>query len=456
MKKYLKSICIMLSSLLLLTACGQQGSGEMTGPVSEASPGESSGAYESTSEAPATSGSSEETEAGIVVADLSGESTFFSGRVENFSKENPAYGIQYLAAYEGEESARILMEVVNGKGPDILYLFRGDVESLQANGALGEIGLLISDETQNALLPGAVRMGTYEDKLFAIPLSVSVRSLLTSRAYWQEDSWTVEDIMSVLEEHPEIEGLFLDIAGGDEYFYNMLFLIGEDIKNTPFLKDGSSGFDCQEFRDMLLLIKNMTKRAINNSSPGDRILPLREGNYLGIEYLINNMSGYCEMYEEMGDNANLVGYPSDMGNGSHYLWANGMLVVNQNAMTKKGVKELVNELLSLESQKYIMYQISVRTDIPEAQLVYNEAIGGYIWSSPNQSSFRVPTKADGTSYLEEYVEFLKSALPSSLESDEIFDIVMEEANGYFSSDKNLDQVVDIIQNRVQLYLDERK
>lgn len=278
MKKYLKSICIMLSSLLLMTACGQQDSGETTAPVSDVSPGESSGADESTSEDPATYDSSEETkagqpesgisEAGIVVADLTGESTFFPGRVENFSKENPEYGIEYLAAYKGEEPARILMEVVNGKGPDILYLWREDMKSLQANGALGEIGQLISDETQNALLPGAIQMGTFEDKLFGVPLSVQVRSLLTSRAYWQEDSWTVEDIMSVLEEHPEIEGLFLDIAGLDEYFYNMNFMIGKDIKNSPFLKDGKSGFECQEFRDMLFLIKRMTKKAVNNSSPG--------------------------------------------------------------------------------------------------------------------------------------------------------------------------------------------
>lgn len=464
--KFQKVICIILSSCLLLTACGhQQDSDGMTTSESKLSTGESSEANASISETSAPSASVVQTEAeqsesdisdaGIIVANLYGESSFLSGRVVNFGRENPTYGIQYLAAYEGAEADRILMEVTNGKGPDILYLSRQDLESLQANGALGEIGQLISVENRNALLPGAIQMGTYEDKLIGIPLSVYVRSLLTSKAYWQGDSWTVEDILSVLKEHHEIEGLFVDIGGADEYFYNMYFMIGVDIRNSLFLKDGNSGFDCQEFRDMLATIKDMTQKAVNNSSAGDRMLPLTEGNYLGIECFFRNMGSYCEIYEKMGDNANLVGYPFGTGS-SHYLMDNGMLVINQNAMTKEGVRELVNELLGLESQKFLNYAISVRMDIPESQLVYDKAGKNYVWTSPSNNGFQVPAKDDGSSYMEEYAELLKSAVPAAFDSDEIFSMVMEEANSYFISDKDVDKVIDIIQRRVQLYLDERK
>lgn len=245
MIKFRKGICIIMSLLVLLTACGhQQDSERMTiSSVIEFTTGNPSEASASTSETLVTSDATVQMETGqresgggIVVANIYGESSFFSGRVINFGKENPAYGIEYLAAYEGAEPDRILMEVANGKGPDILYLSRRDLEPLQANGALGEIGQFISDENRNALLPGAIQMGTYEDKLYAIPLSVYVRSLLTSRDYWQEESWTVEDILSVLEERHGIKGLFVDISGADEYYYNMYFMIGIDIKHSPFIK----------------------------------------------------------------------------------------------------------------------------------------------------------------------------------------------------------------------------
>ena len=133
-----------------------------------------------------------------------------------------------------------------------------------------------------------------------------------------------------------------------------------------------------------------------------------------------------------------------------------MLVVNQNAMAKEGIKELVNDLLSIESQRFVGYSISVREDIPESALVYDEKSKLYIWTSPDNKGFTMPAKADGSSCLEEYVELLKSAQPMGLDSSELFEIVIEEANGYFYSDKDVDEVIDIIQRRVQLYLDEGK
>lgn len=390
----------------------------------------------------------------IIIADLRGDS-FLSERVASFARENPSYGMQYQAADQEEESDRILLETANGEGPDILFLTRQDMESLQANGVLGDLGQLISQDTMEALLPGVIQMGTYEEKMVAIPLSVAVRTILTSRDYWQEDTWTAEDILSVLEEHSELRGLFVDMTGQDDFYYNMYYMIGIDIGNSSFIRDGNSGFESKEFRDMLTLIKEMTQKADNNSTPMNRLAPLTEGEYLGVGYYVYSMKPFCDVYEKMGDSANMVGYPSDTGN-HHYLSDYGVLVVNQNAMEKAGIEELVNYLLSLESQQRLAYQISVRLDIPESQLAYNSAGKMYYWQSPNSTGYPLPAKEDGSSYLEEYLELLKSAVPTAVDSDNIFNMVMEEADSYFQADKDIDTVVDIIQRRVQLYLDEQK
>lgn len=394
-------------------------------------------------------------EGGIEVANLYGESSFFSERVLSFGRENPSFGIQYRTAYQEAEADRVLLEVANGGGPDLLYLPRQNVKALQANGALGELGQLLSRDTLDVLLPGAVQAGTYEDGLYAVPLSVYVRTLLTSRAYWQEDAWTTRDILSLLAEHDEIEGLFVDISGQDEYAYNLYFLMGMDISNSPFLKDGRSGFDCPEFREILKTVKEMTQKAENNSTYYDRTAPLVSGGYLGVECMVWDMKIFSETSEKLGDNANLAGYPSDAG-GSHFLVDNGMLVVNQSAMEKEGVKELVNYLLSLESQQLLSQSISVRADIPGVQVAYNEAGKTYYWKSTNNTGYQLPAKADGSSYLEEYVELLQKAVPMAYDSEEVFNLVMEDADSYFHSDKDLDTVIDAIQKRVQIYLDERQ
>lgn len=494
--KFLKKLCILIGMTLLLAACGETaGQNETAASLSdeaatsavreestevtsapavqdemETSSDPTAREETETASAPAVqdeteavSGSvvQEETvivpapEGEIIVANLRGEDSFFSERVTTFSRENPVYGIEYQAAYQEEEADRLLLETANGNGPDILFLTRQDMESLQTQGILGDLGQLISQDTLEVLLPGVLQMGTYDEELVAVPLSVAVITLVTSRDYWQEDSWTTEDILSIMQDQSEPSGLFLDITGQDTYDYNMYYLIGMDIGNSPFIKDGNCRFDSEEFRELLTLVKEMTQKANNSSSPTNRFTPLIEGEYLGIGYYMYNMKALCDIYDKMGDNANLVGYPSDTGS-CQYLSDYGVLVVNHTAMEKAGVKELVNYLLSLESQQMLSYEISVRLDIPESQVVYNSAGNNYFWQSPNNKGYALSSKEDGSSYLEEYLELLESAVPTAVSSDDIFDIVMEEANGYFQGDKDLDSVVDVIQRRVQLYLDERK
>lgn len=53
-------------------------------------------------------------------------------------------------------------------------------------------------------------------------------------------------------------------------------------------------------------------------------------------------------------------------------------------------------------------------------------------------------------------DFIKSAVPYSVDSDELFQIVLEEADSYFFADKDVEEVTEAVQNRVQLYFDERK
>ena len=63
-------------------------------------------------------------------------------------------------------------------------------------------------------------------------------------------------------------------------------------------------------------------------------------------------------------------------------------------------------------------------------------------------------KPDGTSYVEEYIEFLDSCILMPSSDETIADIVREETEPYFTGDKNLDTVIENIQRRVQLYLNE--
>lgn len=352
--------------------------------------------------------------------------SFLKGRIAAFSRENPLYATTYEdLSGEDEDISRILMEVVNGGGPDVLFVSREDVNNLQSNNALADLNQVLSKEIREALLTGVVEMGTYDNKLVGVPLYVNARTLLSNQVYWQENTWTINDVVAILEEQKDLEGIFLDMFGQDNYFYNMYYILGMDMKNTPFIQGDKANFDCPEFQDLLVQIKNKTNSTAGASSYSMLVEALNAGQYLGIEYLINNMEQFYSIYEKIGDNVCIVGYPTETGCGN-YIQATGMLVVNQNAAEKEEVKALLNYLLSQESQQMLSSGISVRWDIPKAQ------------------------------EMDEYLNFLEHAVPYSIDSDELFNIIMEEAESYFDSDKTVTEVTRIIQSRVQLYLEEHQ
>ncbi|HKM33882.1 MAG TPA: extracellular solute-binding protein [Lachnospiraceae bacterium] len=393
----------------------------------------------------------------ITVANIYYDSPFLKGQTISFDRENPLYEIEYTNACEEEAATKVLMDMVNGQGPDILYLNREDMVNLQKKGALLDLNQILSKETLDVMLPAAIGLGTYGEELIGIPLSVNIRTMLTNRAYWQKDKWTVNDVINILSQHDELQGMFVDISGQDNYGYNLLYLIGMDTEHSSFIEGTEGGFDSSEFKNILKYIKEKSNNKVNpDLSASDEIKELlKEGNYLGMGYSMSCMDDFCRIYEVMGQDVLMVGYPTEEGSGN-YVFDSGMLAVNPNARDKEGVKELLEFLLSLESQQKLDFSISVRLDIPESQVNYDKYLEKYCWELSDGRFRPLPEKSDGSSYLDEYVDFLKSAVPFPNQSDDLFNMVSEEANSYFYSDKSLNEVTKIIQSRVQLYLEENK
>ena len=397
----------------------------------------------------------------ISVVNLCSNDSYVMGRIIDFDKEYP----QYQISYEKEDMNKdaVMIELMSGSGPDILCISRDDLDNLQANGALGDMNSILSQDTLAALLPTAVAMGTYEDKLLGLPTSVYVRTLVTSRQYWQNDTWSVEDVLSILREHEEIGGMFATLFGQDQYDYNLWFLIGMDILNTPFIENGESRFNVPEFKELLSIVKektnNIDRWRYTNTPLYECVgISLYNGDYLAVESTIGSIAEFGRYVCELGEDFLSIGYPSDTGSCGYMQCSEyGMVVVNQASIGKPGVKELVEYLFSLDAQKYVRIgNISIRRDIPEDRITYSDYNETYVWKdSFSESSVMLPRPEDGSFYLDDYLEFLDKTEPLPLHSEEIFNIIMEEADYYFLSGKELDEVVNTIDRRVKLYLSEQ-
>ena len=94
-----------------------------------------------------------------------------------------------------------------------------------------------------------------------------------------------------------------------------------------------------------------------------------------------------------------------------------------------------------------MISDSVVTVDGEPRLIYN------IGNMPTLMELK-NLKPDGTTYLEEFLDFVDICVAGDKWSLGIEQILEEELESYFQGDKSAQKAAELIQNRVQLYLDE--
>lgn len=393
----------------------------------------------------------------IVGTDVAGYhmETIKSGFV-TFSRENVVpLEIQDDSA---KEQSRMFIDMVNGKGPDVLYVYQRDMKTLQEKGALLDIRELLSEEEIERLLPQALELGSVGDGLYGIPLYVDFHTMFVNEEIWSESSWNVEDIHMLVEQNPQIECLFTSDYEDRE---PAEILVGYDLlrEDSPYI-DWENRTSCFEEKGFAELMEKLLEYHENYYSYGftdyligiDRIMQKKTLGYYPIG---DDLFEYCYLMEEFAGKCHAVGIPLKDGSG-HYLSANEMLVINANISEEKkeSIKKLLKYMIGEEMQRKISLRyLSVIEDFLYDNLQYDPDREEYFFAC-GDSTYRYISESRLT-YAEEYKELLKKAKPLPQESM-INQIFNEEAGALSLEDYTMQEIIRRVDNRIQLYLDENE
>lgn len=179
---------------------------------------------------------------------------------------------------------------------------------------------------------------------------------------------------------------------------------------------------------------------------------------------------YDQYKSALGENYHVVGFPTQGDSGTY--WTNYMfLVVNGSALGDAGRREQVaaflEHILSYETQ----YEIRnpVRRDMLENRMKEIEIFRGsgadrwkekatvFMFTDTDTftSWWELSPGPKGDYRIEEYRQIMEKCAGISTDTSAIEDIIREEAGSYFSGDRDAEAVAELVQNRVQLYLNER-
>lgn len=355
---------------------------------------------------------------------------------------------------------RIFAEIVAGKGPEILYVSYEDMEILQDKGLLCDLSEMISEDTLNQMIPGVIELGSVNGQLTGITPEVVFETVFTGNETWKADSWTISQFTDLLMGRDHWDWPVSFNSNRISYYTLFWMMFCNDLSHSPFLdlEQGKCYFDSQEFIDILNLCKTYGQPSSETRSWDERSRMLRDGECLAEIYLMyDGFQSFSSSMLELGDSCHIIGFPGEDGSSSFIENSSqGYLAVNINAENKEEIKDYLNFLLSYEKQ-YEVYGSSVRLDVIRDSIVYDrdgKTLIRRTTAEPDGPIREIPLKPDGTSFLEEYLEFVQNCKPDPGRIPQLSEIIGDELQSCFEGGKSAEDAAAAIQNRIQLYLDE--
>lgn len=376
-----------------------------------------------------------------------------------YSSLHPECAIDYFTGFEEDSDAfydRTMMEVVSGKGSDLLFVHGEDMDKLYQKGALADISGIFDEDTCEQLISGVLESGTRDGKLIGVPADVAIITYMTVNEIWDQSSWTYEEAINLWQQYKDAGAICFqaDSHTREELLKNFLL---KNLADSPFLdlQAGTCNFDNGLFRQALELIGGCQCSYEPYSLTGgldkriEYAAQIKDGKYLVEEVFGDEVMGRSNTWEIYGEENCYPGYPSDSGIGNR-LKCYGYLVVNADTEHFEEAADFLRYYCSKEFQSNgEMSNACLRKDVLREK--YEVQDGQIIDKS---SGGRASEKPGGGSIIDDVMAYLDSCGPEPSGSSEVSKIIEEEAAVYFQGTQDLDITVKNIQNRVQLYLDE--
>lgn len=237
-------------------------------------------------------------------------------------------------------------------------------------------------------------------------------------------------------------------------------------------ENGKCNFDSDEFKNLLTFINLFPEE--RNGEADDRSIPIKLQSG---EVLLNSMSIYdlrcmqdVVMFKEP---VTFIGYPNEDGNSGCYLTGYEMYAITSKSDNKDGAWAFIEHYLTntsaisahtkLSSNKqFLEDMIAEQTKIlyvldENGQPLQDEAgepilrdEGTSIIFDDWEYTYHIPTAQEA----DKLKELIRIAVPVASSDYEITNIINEEAAAYYQGQKSVDDVAEIIQNRIQIYVNE--
>ncbi len=378
--------------------------------------------------------------------------------VIEFNRNSEEYRIKivdYMTEDYDYEAAitNLQNDIVAGNVPDMI-----DVSSVSApwrNWAAKEIITDLyplmeadGDFSKEELLPNIRTAFEVDGSLYVLPTTVMISGVEVKEKFVEGvESLTPEFLLELESQLPEDVDLFWYNYQG-EVMYNMVY---ENMSSFVDYETGECYFDTDEFKAVLAYAKEQPAEMVWDESES---LPasLAADEVIFYDITMAQMPDWQFHKFVFGEDVTMLGYGSK-GDGIKLIPNGCALTITEACEHKDAAWDFLKTFVSEEAQtkEHIwgipVTQTGLDNFIYEAQHMDGEH--GYSW---DDVELNITNATDED--VEEFLVIFEMADEVSMQDTAIMAIIEEEVAPFFAGEKSVDEVADIIQSRVDIYLKE--
>lgn len=402
-------------------------------------------------------------------------------RVIDFNKVSDTYRIvvkdynnystmeDYNASY-----TQLNNDIITGNMPDILITddYNMPVDNYIAKGLVADIGKLIeSDEELSQLqyLDNVFKAYSVDDVLYYVIPTFYVQSYI-AKDKWigDRETWTLQDMMDAVAAMPEGASAFGADWVRSSFVANMMNYGGQDFVDAA---TGKCSFDSEEFIALLEFAKTFPAELPEDFYSDDKFWEQYDSQYREDRTLLYSM--YISDFRNLsyslngyiGEEAAYVGFPSN-GDTHSVVKSDIAFVISSKSKNIDGAWQFLRQYLTED------YQNEIEWGLPVLESAFMEK-SQTATKKPTYIDYETGEEVEYDDYfymngeefvldplsqeqLDQTIAFIKSVDKKFFYNENITNIINEEAEAFFSDQKSAAEVAQIIQSRVQIYVDENR
>ena len=376
-----------------------------------------------------------------------------------FNQESEEYQIM-LVDYSmygiDNQLTRLNMDILTGNMPDLILLddyYEMPIESYIRQGLLEDLYLWLSSDSNLNLddyLTNVFAAYEVNGKLYQIPTTFYISTFVAKKSIVGDRiGWTLDELFDLMDEYP-----------GSSLFDGWVVrntILREILQSDLFVDsvNKTCNFNSVAFVELLKCLDK-----INEKEDWSKLWPLHRDNKVLVSKVALNSFDLFQWVTKrtFGEEVTYFNIIGDINSSGFIQNGEIRLAMSAQSQCKEGAWEFIRYFLAEEYQKAAC---SSNNPLFPVNIKVLEWLGEQELLSNNEDSYslngeEIIVPAMTQEDIDKTIEYIKSAGHTGTLDYEILNIVTEELEFFFSKQKKAEDVAEIIQRRVSLYLSELK